>query len=113
MFSGRIRPFGYFVSLAEGFDTTNLLDAFLDVDLDPRFRIRAGRFKTPFTYEFFVEPIQGLVIPERSIFFNNEGENRDIGFMAFGRLFDSHVDYGVGMFNGNGMDTFPIKTARP
>jgi phosphate-selective porin OprO/OprP len=102
MFSGRVGlPFGYFVSLAQGFDDVNLLDAFVDIDLDPRLRFRVGRFKTPFTYEFFVEPIQGLVVPERSIFFNNEGENRDVGFMAFGRLFDNHVDYGVGMFNGN------------
>jgi phosphate-selective porin OprO/OprP len=25
--------------------------------------LRAGRFKTPFTYEFFVEPVQGLLSP--------------------------------------------------
>src|SRR5262249_9059776 len=52
-----------------------------------------GRFKTPFTYEFLVEPIQGLVTPERSIFFNNFGQNRDEGIMAFGRLFNNTLDY--------------------
>ena len=60
MFSGRItKPFGYFVSLANGFDTVSMLDVFLDLDYDPRLRVRAGRFKTPFTYEFFVEPDPG------------------------------------------------------
>ena len=101
MFSGRItKPIGYFVSLANGFDTVSLLDVFLDFDFDPRLRLRVGRFKTPFTYEFFVEPVQGLIIPERSLFFNNFGQNRDLGVMAFGRLFDNTLDYAAGIFNG-------------
>ena len=102
MFSGRIsRPIGYFVSLAEAFDTVNVLDVFLDFEYDPRFRLRAGRFKTPFTYEFFVQPIQGLPLPERSVFFNNFGQNRDLGLMTYGRLFANTFDYAVGVFNGN------------
>ena len=102
MFSGRItKPIGYFVSFANGFDTVSLLDVFVDFDFDPRFRLRAGRFKTPFTYEFLVEPIQGLILPERSIFFNNFGQNRDLGVMAFGRLFNKTFDYAAGIFNGN------------
>jgi phosphate-selective porin OprO/OprP len=102
MFTGRItRPVGYFVSLANGFDTVTMLDVFMDFDFDPHFRIRAGRFKTPFTYEFFVDPIQGLILPERSVFFNNFGQNRDNGLMAFGRLFNNTLDYASGIFNGN------------
>ena len=94
MFSGRItKPFGYFVSFANGFDTFCLLDVFLDFNIDPRFAIRAGRFKTPFTYEFMVEPIQGLILPERSLFFNNFGQNRDLGVMPYGRLFNNTFDY--------------------
>ncbi len=101
MFSGRItRPIGYFVSLAEGFDTTNILDVFLDLDYTSRMVLRMGRFKTPFTYEFFVEPVQGLILPERSLFFNNFGENRDLGVMAYGRLANTTLDYAVGIFNG-------------
>jgi phosphate-selective porin OprO/OprP len=102
MFSGRItKPVGYFVSLANGFDTVTGLDMFLDIDLDPKFRLRVGRYKTPFTYEFLVEPIQGLVTPERSIFFNNFGQNRDEGIMAFGRMFQNKFDYATGIFNGS------------
>jgi phosphate-selective porin OprO/OprP len=101
MFSGRItRPIGYFLSLAEGFDTTNILDVFLDLEYNPRMVFRMGRYKTPFTYEFFVEPIQGLILPERSLFFNNFGQNRDLGVMAYGRLANSTLDYAVGIFNG-------------
>ena len=102
MFSGRItKPVGYFVSFAEGFDVLNMLDTFLDFDLDPRFRLRGGRMKTPFTYEFIVDPIQGLIQPERSVFFNNFGQNRDVGVMAFGRLFSNTLDYAAGIYNGS------------
>ncbi|WP_406696012.1 porin [Singulisphaera sp. Ch08] len=101
MFSGRItRPFGYFVSLQNGLDTVFLLDAFLDIDYDPRLQLRIGRYKTPFTYEFYVEPVQGLMAPERSLFFNNFGLNRDDGIMAHGRILDSQVDYAVALQNG-------------
>jgi len=102
MFSGRMtKPVGYFVSLAHGFDNVTMLDVFLDFDLDPRLRVRAGRMKTPFTYEFFVDPIQGLIQPERSVFFNNFGQNRDTGVMTFGRLFRNTVDYAAGIYNGS------------
>ncbi len=101
MFSGRLgKPFGYFVSFANGFDNLTMLDVFAEIDYDPRARLRLGRMKTPFTYEFFVEPVQGLILPERSIFFNNFGQNRDVGGMLYGRLFDNHLDYAVGLWNG-------------
>src|SRR5262249_25498132 len=113
MFSGRItKPIGYFVSIAEGFDVTNILDVFVDLNFDPKFSIRAGRYKTPFTYEFLVEPIQGLIIPERSLFFNNFGQNRDDGVMAFGRLFDGQLDYAAGIFNGTRNGLVPINNSK-
>ena len=102
MFSGRItKPVGYFVSFSNGFDTFSLLDVFLDLELERRLVVRAGRFKTPFTYEFMVEPIQGLILPERSLFFNNFGLNRDLGVMGYGRLFDNRFEYAAGIFNGS------------
>ena len=102
MFSGRVgKQWGYFVSFQNGFDNISGLDIFADYSYDPKFQIRAGRFKTPFTYEFLVEPIQGLITPERSVFFNNFGQNRDVGVMAYGRLVPKKFDYAVGVFNGN------------
>jgi phosphate-selective porin OprO/OprP len=109
MWNGHItREIGFFVSLAQGFGTVNGLDIFVDFNYDRRLQIRAGRFKTPFTYEFFIEPIQGLITPERSLFFNNFGQNRDLGVMAYGQLFNgpnfdevSKLQYAAGIFNGN------------
>ncbi len=107
MWNGHVtKEIGYFVSLAQGIDSVNALDAFVDFNYDKRLQFRAGRFKSPFTYEFFVEPIQGLITPERSLFFNNFGENRDEGIMAYGQLFDApnqsaRFQYAVGIFNGN------------
>lgn len=101
IFNGRLtKPYEYFVSIAEGFDTLNILDVFLNIHYDDRLQLKIGRFKTPFTYEFYIEPIFGLINPERSLFFNNFGVNRDLGMMAWGQLKDKRIDYAVGVFNG-------------
>ena len=86
IFSGRLtKPFEYYVSIAEGIDNLNILDVFLNVNFDPRLQFKIGRYKTPFTYEFYGLPINGFITPERSLFFNNFGFNRDIGLMAWGQ----------------------------
>lgn len=102
IFSGRLtKPFEYFVVPAFGFDNINLLDAFLNVNFDPRLQLKVGRYKTPFTYEFYSGPINGLINPERSLFFNNFGLNRDVGMMAWGQLLEKRMDYAAGIFNGD------------
>ena len=102
VFNGRVgKPFEYYVALAEGFDNFGLLDAFLNIHFDDRLQFKIGRYKTPYTYEFYSLPIQGLPTPERSLFFNNFGLNRSIGAMAWGQLFDGAVDYAAGIFNGS------------
>jgi phosphate-selective porin OprO and OprP len=109
IFSGHItKEIGFMASLQQGFDSVTGLDMFLDLNYDRRLQFRMGRFKTPFTYEFFNEPIQGLITPERSLFFNNFGQNREVGLMAYGQLFSgpnfdevSRVQYAAGIFNGN------------
>jgi phosphate-selective porin OprO and OprP len=104
MFSGRItKPWEYFVSFQNGFDTFTGLDMFLNAHYDDRIQIKMGRFKSPFTYEFYTEPVQGLIQPERSLFFNNFALNRSVGGMIWGRLFNTTapLDYAVGIFNGD------------
>ncbi len=59
--SDHLGPMATSSSLQNGLDTVLLLDAFLDIDYDPRLQLRIGRYKTPFTYEFYVEPVQGLM----------------------------------------------------
>jgi phosphate-selective porin OprO/OprP len=102
IFSGRLtKPYEYYAATALGFDTLNVLDAYLNIHYDDRFQLKLGRYKTPYTYEFYTLPINGLINPERSLFFNNFGLNRDIGAMLWGQgLFDKRLDYAVGVFNG-------------
>lgn len=101
IFNGRLtKPYEYYVSIAEGFDALNILDVFLNIHYDDRLQLKVGRYKTPFTYEFYNGPIFGLIHPERSLFFNNFGLNRDLGVMAWGMLFEKRLDYAVGIFNG-------------
>ncbi|WP_169978221.1 OprO/OprP family phosphate-selective porin [Tautonia rosea] len=123
IFNGQLtRPFEYYVALNQGFDNLNLLDAFLNIRFDDRFQIRAGRYKTPFTYEFYGLPINGLITPERSQFFNNFGLNRDVGVMAWGSFLDKRIEYAAGIFNGsrnafidadNGKDVAAYVNTRP
>ena len=72
----------------------------MNVNFDPRLQFKIGRYKTPFTYEFYDLPINGFVTPERSLFFNNFGLNRDIGLMAWGQMFDNRFDYAAAIVNG-------------
>lgn len=95
------KPIDYYLSFAFGFNAVNILDVFFNWHVvDDRLQIKLGRYKTPFTYEFFGLPIYGLVNPERSLYFNNFGLNRDLGVMAWGTIFDKRMDYAVGVFNG-------------
>jgi len=113
MWNGRVtREIGYFVSIANAFDTMGILDCFVDFAYDSRFQLRMGRYKTPFTYEFFVEPVQGLIVPERSLFFNNFGQNRDAGIMAYGRVFGNTLDYATGIFNANRNGTVAVQNGK-
>ena len=102
IFNGRVgKPFEFSAISAFGFNSFNLLDAYLNIHYDDRFQVKIGRYKTPFTYEFYSLPINGLVNPERSLFFNNFGLNRDVGVMAWGQLFEKRLDYAAGIFNGS------------
>src|SRR5262249_23466207 len=70
--SGRLtRPFEYYIAFAQGLDAVNLLDAYLNVNFDSRLQFKVGRYKTPFTYEFYNLSINSFPVPERSLFFNN------------------------------------------
>jgi phosphate-selective porin OprO/OprP len=102
IFSGRLtKPLEYYLAVNEGFENLNLLDAYLNIHPRDEIQVKIGRYKTPFTYEFYSLPIQGLISPERSMFFNNYGLNRDLGIMVWGQLFDKKAEYATGIFNSN------------
>jgi phosphate-selective porin OprO and OprP len=101
IFNGHLtRPYEYYLSIAEAFDGFSILDVFLNVNYDRRLQFRIGRFKSPFTYEFWGVPTQGLPNGEWSLFFNNFGINRDDGAMLWGESVAGRVDYAAGIFNG-------------
>jgi phosphate-selective porin OprO/OprP len=101
IFSGRLsKPFEYYVAINQGFDNLNLLDAYLNVHFIDPVQFKVGRYKTPFTYEFYALPVNGLITPERSQFFNNFGLNRNVGLMGWGQLLEKRIDWAAGVFNG-------------
>ncbi len=100
MFSGRLgKPYEYFVSIQQAFDVILPLDIFANIHFDDRLQFKLGRYKTPFTYEFYALPIQGLIQPERSLFFNNFALNRQVGATVWGQIFEKKVDYAAAILN--------------
>ena len=101
-FSGRItKPIEYYLTLNRGYGTLDIFDAFLNYHYDDRLMFKVGRFKTPFSYEFYAMSAPDFIVPERSLFASNFGPNRQLGAMAWGQLFEKRLDYAAGIFNGN------------
>jgi phosphate-selective porin OprO/OprP len=99
-FEGHLtRPIQYEFSFQNTFDNVALLDAYLNFNYDPRFQVRIGRYKTPFTYEWYRVHVWHLLAPERSLFANNYEGNRRFGLMGLGTLFEQRLEYAVGTFN--------------
>jgi phosphate-selective porin OprO/OprP len=103
------RPIEYQLSFQESYDSFNILNVFLNFNYDKRLQFRMGRFKTPYTYEFYKINIWDLYAPERSLFNNNFGLNRQVGAMGWGELFDNRLEYAVGAFGGQRNSYVPYK----
>jgi phosphate-selective porin OprO/OprP len=100
-FSGNItKPIEYEFAINRGLGNLNLLNAFLNFNFDERFEVRVGRYFVPLLYEQYAVSNYWLLTPERSLFSTNVGLNRQFGVMAWGYLFDKHLDYAAGVFNG-------------
>ena len=99
-FAGNLtRPIAYEFSFQETYSTVNLLDSYLNYRFSDGLQIRLGRYKTPFTYEFYRVHVWHLLVPERSLFATNFEGNRRFGFMGWGSLFDKRLEYAVGTFD--------------
>jgi phosphate-selective porin OprO/OprP len=100
-FSGRMtKPIEYQLSIQRGPNTLDLLNAYINLHYDDRLQFRLGRYKPPFTFEWFKASIWDLLTPDRSLFGLNFGPNRMVGGMAWGFLFDERLEYAVGLFDG-------------
>jgi phosphate-selective porin OprO/OprP len=100
-FTGRVsKNVEYYTVINRGYGSLDLLDAFISYRIDERFRLRVGRMKTPFLYEYYSIAEGDLIAPERSIFAGNLAGNRQIGLMALGELYEGRLGYAVGVYNG-------------
>lgn len=100
-FTGRAtRNVEFYTAINRGYGPLDLLDAFITYRIDQRFRLRAGRMKTPYLYEYYSIAEGDLIAPERSLYAGNLSGQREIGMMALGELFEGRVGYSVGVFNG-------------
>ena len=100
-FQGRLtKPFDYQIAIQRGFSNVDLLNAFLNYTIDDRLRVRFGRFKAPYTYEWYKLNTYQMIAPERSLFSMNFGLNRMLGAMAWGELFGRKLEYAAGVFDG-------------
>lgn len=101
IFAGQVdKYFDFLASTQRGYGTFDIFDAFINFKFDPAFNIRMGRTKTPYTYEYYKIGEGDLIAPERSVFVGNLSPNRQIGTMAFGRVWDDRLEYAIGLFNG-------------
>lgn len=96
--SGRVAKYFDFKVMPDfGNGTATLLDAYFDIRLSSKFRVRSGKDKTPVGYEL----LQGdpyLLFPERTLA-SSLVPNRDVGFQVQGDL-SPRLFYAGGVFNG-------------
>ena len=91
---------GFYTVINRGYGSLDLLDAFITLRFSDALRLRFGRMKTPYLYEYFSIAEGDLIAPERSIYAGNMALNRQDGFMFLGELFENRLSYATGVFNG-------------
>jgi phosphate-selective porin OprO/OprP len=100
-FSGRMtKPIEYQLSIQRSLNNLDLLNAYVNFHYDDRLQVRLGRYRAPYTYEWYKLSNFDLLTPERSMFALNFGPNRMVGLMGWGFLFNEKLEYSVGIFDG-------------
>ncbi|MCC7084562.1 MAG: hypothetical protein IT427_06105 [Pirellulales bacterium] len=100
-FNGHMtKPIEYSVALSKGLGDLNLLDAYLNFNYDERLQFRIGRYRVPFTYDWYALSNQFLPTFERSVFALNYGYNRNFACMVHGELGEDLAEYAVAVANG-------------
>jgi phosphate-selective porin OprO and OprP len=97
-FSGRVAKYFDFRVMPDfGGGTVTLQDAYFDLRVSPKFRLRTGKDKTPVGYEVLLSDPY-LLFPERSLA-SLLSPNRDVGLQVQGDL-SPRFSYSGGVFNG-------------
>jgi len=87
-----------------------LTDGYGELNYWKELRIRGGQFKVPFSFEELTSS-RFIDFVERSVV-NNLVPARDVGAMAHGSLFGGMLEYGAGIFNGTGQNTFETNDSK-
>ena len=86
-------------------DDPKLADCYLDINYDPRARLRIGQFKIPFGAEI-QQSHKYLDFANRTVTIDSSGlATRDIGVMLHGHLWDERLQYQLAVLNGSGANT--------
>jgi len=86
----------------QGAGSRRLLDAYVDTRVLPFISFRVGQFKEPFSLEQYTSD-KNIPFAERAMgFFLTPW--RDVGLMAHASFWKDRIYYGVGIFNGDGLD---------
>lgn len=100
-FNGRItRPVEYSFSINNGLGSFELLDAYLNFNFDKRFQFRIGRYRMPFTYDWYALNNQFLIAPERSVWTINYAYRRNVAAMLHGEILDDSAEWALAVANG-------------
>ena len=86
----------------EGSNSNRLVDAYMNFDYFPYLQFQVGQFKEPFGLENLTSD-KYILFNERSFSYYLT-PRRDVGFMVKGTLFSDSINYGIGIFNGDGRD---------
>ena len=86
----------------QGSGSRGLLDAYVDTRVLPYMTFRVGQFKEPFSLEQYTSN-KDTIFAERAMGYYLT-PRRDVGLMAHASLWKDRIYYGVGIFNGDGMD---------
>ncbi len=86
----------------QGAGSRNLLDAYVDTRVLPFISFRVGQFKEPFSLEQYTAD-KNIPFAERAMgYYLTPG--RDVGLMAHASFWKDRIYYGIGIFNGDGLD---------
>jgi len=100
-FNGHLsKPIEYSVSINKGLGDLDLLDAYFNFNYDERLQVRIGRFRVPFTYDWYALSNQFLPTPERSVFAVNYGYNRNWAVMLHGELGENRAEWAAALALG-------------
>jgi phosphate-selective porin OprO/OprP len=93
----------YHLKLEGAFDrgVASFKDAYLEAQLFPYLSLRIGHFKVPLGFER-IQDSRDIPFAERSLSTINLTNDRDIGIMVYGNIYNDILGYGLGFFNGEG-----------